>query len=100
MDPSEVSGSSLGPVPDEVGVDVEAVIGDDGEVLSLGSVEVEHHPVSSHKPWIVAERAKSIASGFPNCRNQKDQVISVGSLIFLGNVISARTHWQAEEEVI
>ena len=68
LDPCEVPGSGCGSGSDEVGVDVKVVVGNYGEVCSLGSVEVEHHSVTADEARVVAERAVSVTICFSICR--------------------------------
>lgn len=54
LDPGEVTGTARGSLADEVGVDVEVVVGNYAEILIFPAMEVEHDSISAHELGILA----------------------------------------------
>ena len=61
LHPRVVAGAPRRPGADEVRIDVEVVVRDNGEVAALGAVEVEHHSVPTNKAWVVAQGTEAVA---------------------------------------
>lgn len=62
LDPGEVPGHGRVSLSDEVGVDVEAGVGEQAEVLVLPAVEVEGDAVAADEARVTAHRAGSITN--------------------------------------
>lgn len=61
LDPGEVAGEVGVAFADEVGVDVEVLVGDQAEVGVLLAVEVERYPVATHEAGVLAHCAGPVA---------------------------------------
>jgi hypothetical protein len=66
--PGEVPSPSLRSTSNEVGINLEVIIRDNGKVTTLCSMEIEHHTITTNKPRIITERAISITIRFPICK--------------------------------